>query len=293
MTPLASAKDSLALALMNLRHEPGRALVLSSALALVAFLPIATWLAADSLETSLFARSEATPILIGAPGNDYDLAFAALYFRNRPQATVPFKIVGELSAVDFVTVIPLYLAHSIQGVPLVATDESYLAMRGLQIATGRRALQLGEIVAGAAVARRFELEPGDQVRNDLSNLYNLSGAYPFVLRVVGILKPTRTADDQAFFAGLKTAWTLDGRMHGHQSIDPGTTRRAAAAEDTVAKDEGANGATELDDDVLEASAATFMFAELSAANRENFHLHGEQAEAPISVALASHQPEAT
>ena len=36
--------------------------------------------------------------------------------------------------------------------------------------------------------------------------------------VVGILGPTRTADDQAVFVDLKTAWVIQGLGHGHQDV---------------------------------------------------------------------------
>lgn len=250
----------------SVRHEPWRSGALCVALWIALALPALTWLGSARLESSLLARSEATPILVGAPGNDYDLALSSLYFRSRPRSTLPFRVLEEIRSADPGPAVPLYLAHTAQGRPIVATDLSYLDLRGLEIARGRRPLQLGEVVAGAAVAERLGLSVGDRLRNDLTNLYNLAGAYPFLLEVVGVLEPSSTADDQAFFTGLRTGWTLDGRLHGHQAIAP---------EDAIAEEDG----------TLEASAAVFLFAELSEANRDSFHLHGDPEDAPVSAIL--------
>lgn len=263
---LSALRHSLSLSWQSLRHEPGKAVALTTALWIALSLPTLTWLVSTHLEHSLFARSDSTPILLGAPGNDYDLALSSLYFRSRPQATLPVAVQESIEADAPGVVVPLYLAHTLQGRPIVATGQRYFDVRGLAARQGRLPLQLGEIAVGAQVARDLRLQIGDRLRNDLTNLYDLSGAYPFLLDVVGILAPTRSADDEAVFTGLKTAWTLDGRMHGHDAVRP---------EDTIADEDG----------TIEASAALFLFAELNAQSRQTFHLHGDPQAAPISALL--------
>ena len=266
MSLLRAAANANFLALHSLRHEPWRALAIAAALGLTAALPLAAWLAGGALERSLLARSESTPILVGARGNDYDLALSSLYFQSRPQARISFGTVAHLRADRPDLFVPLYLAHTAQGAPIVATTQDYFAARNLTLEVGRPALQLGEVVVGAEVARRFGCGVGARLRNDLTNLYNIAGAYPFLLRVVGVLAAAGTADDGAIFTSLKTAWTLDGRMHGHQAV---------SAADTLAQEDG----------TVEASAAIFLFPELTATNRASFHLHGPEEEAPITAVL--------
>ncbi|MEM9404845.1 MAG: ABC transporter permease [Acidobacteriota bacterium] len=263
---LSALRHALALSWRSLRHEPRKAAALTTALWIAFSLPVLTWLSTQHLESSLFARSESTPILLGSPGNDYDLALSSLYFRSRPRETLPIATLTSIEAESPGLVVPIYLGHSLQGRPIVATSRSYFDVRGLTAESGRLPLQLGEIVVGAGVARELRLEVGDRLRNDLTNLYDLSGAYPFLLEVVGILASTRSADDDAVFTGLKTAWTLDGRMHGHDAVQP---------EDILGDENG----------TLEASAAIFLFAELNAQSRQSFHLHGDPDAAPISALL--------
>ncbi|MFT5686894.1 MAG: putative ABC transport system permease protein [Myxococcota bacterium] len=143
----------------------------------------------------------------------------------------------------------------------------YLRQRNLTVASGRTPALLGEVVAGAAVAEAFQLSPGDTLRSDLTNLYNLAGAYPTLLTVVGILSTSGTPDDSAFFADIKTGWLLEGRLHGHEEL---------------------TGETALDPEAegnLEATAALLLFTELTQENRSRFHVHGDLDTLPISTVL--------
>jgi len=55
-------------------------------------------------------------------------------------------------------------------------------------------------------------------------LFDLAGVYPLKMHVAGILEPTHSADDLAVFVDLKTAWIIQGLVHGHadltEVIDP-------------------------------------------------------------------------
>jgi putative ABC transport system permease protein len=125
---------------------------------------------------------------------------------------------------------------------------------------------LGEVVAGAKAAKQFRLGPGARLRTDLANVYNLSGAYPYVLEVVGVLEPTGTDDDDAFFVDLKTTWVLDGTVHGHTTV---------TAEQAVDNDGEQDGN-------LEASAAIFLAQEITSETRASFHLHGDPEALPVT-----------
>jgi putative ABC transport system permease protein len=257
-------RGALFLALRYLAAAPGRAAVLVLGLALALALPLFTGLAAERVEAAWTARARSSPVLIGRVGNQFDLSLSALYFRGRVRDPVPYAALAPLRA--YGQALPLYVSHSVGGVPLVGTDRAYFDARGLTPSAGRLPALLGEVVAGAALARDRGLAPGDRLRTDQSNLYNLAGAYPLLVEVVGVLGPSGGPDDDAFFTDVKTTWVLDGHLHGHEAVQ---------AEDAVAAD-GEN---------LEASAGLFLFSELTDANRERFHLHGDLDALPISAAL--------
>ncbi|MEC7987538.1 MAG: hypothetical protein VX278_20395, partial [Myxococcota bacterium] len=107
------------------------------------------------------------------------------------------------------------------------------------------------------------------IRSDSQNLYNIAGAYPMILKVVGILEASNTPDDHAFFTMVQTAWMLDGIIHGHEQVD----KKNSLNPDAV---EGEN---------IEATAAIFMFPEINERNRKSFHLHGSQRDLPLGSVL--------
>jgi putative ABC transport system permease protein len=262
-------RDALFLALRYLRSAPGRTAVLIAGTTVAILLPLFTYRAAALLERTLLLRAERSPILIGAKGNEFDLTLSSLYFRGQVREPIRASDLDRLRRRGYGLCVPLYVAHSAARSPIVGTGLEYFEARGLRTVSGRLPAVIGEVVAGADVARRLRLTIGDEVRSDLRNLYNLAGGYPLLLDVVGVLAPTGGPDDEAFFADVKTAWALDGLFHGHQEV----TREQAT------NPEAAEGES------LEATAALFLFQEISDANRASFHMHGEPGSGPLTSVL--------
>jgi putative ABC transport system permease protein len=124
------------------------------------------------------------------------------------------------------------------------------------------------------VAAERRLVVGATVQSDLRNLYNLAGSYPVLLEVVGILASAGTPDDDVLFADLATSWALDGRVHGHGEVSASDLANPASASIDPAEAEN-----------LEATAALFLFHRIDASNRDQFHLHGDRDQAPVTSLL--------
>jgi putative ABC transport system permease protein len=261
-------RHALYLALRYLASSPGRSAVLVLGSAVALFLPLFTGLAAERIEGTLMARAESSPVVIGAKGDEFDLTMGSLYFHGQVRESVPFSSAEPIHEAGYGLAVPLYVQHSIGGSPLVGTTLDYFEARELRLWDGRKPALLGEVVAGSTVAEAFQLQVGDSVRSDLSNLYNIAGAYPILLQVVGILEPTGTPDDEAFFTDVKTTWVLDGHLHGHEEV-------------TV--DNSLNG--EQGGENLEATAAIFMISEITDDNRASFHFHGDLGHLPVTSVL--------
>ena len=214
-----------------LRAAPFRSGVLVLGAAVALFLPMFTLLGTRAVEEEMLRRATESPILVGREGNEFDLTLGALYFSAEVRDPVTVSELDDLESKRYGLSVPLYLRHSAAGIRIVGTGLSYFDARSLRIAQGRRMALLGEVVAGAEAARRHGLEVGNALRSDLTNLYNLAGAYPKMLRVVGILEPTGGPDDDVLFADIKTAWFLDGRIHGHEEVTRADALNPDAAED--------------------------------------------------------------
>jgi putative ABC transport system permease protein len=239
----------------------GRTLILVAALGLLLLLPVAVTLVIRSYDARMGDRAEATPMIIGAKGNRYDLLLQALFFRDGRTDDVPFGLIERVEsdrAFD-ATALPLHARHTAEGVPVVGTNLSgYFAFRGLTIDTGEMPSMLGQAVLGSNAATRLGLSVGDSVTTDRTNLYNLANAMPLMLKVVGILDPVASADSDAIFVDVKTAWIVAGHGHGH---DP-------SAHDSPARHAAVNTAIEITPD-----------------NADTFHFHGDEEDLPLSAVI--------
>ncbi len=257
--------DALFLSWRALRAAPGRMLVLVFGVAVALAWPLLTagvgWLAEDAL----LARARATPIVVGRKGDTHDLVLGAVYFRGDVAEPLSEAELPVLKAVSGSRPVPLHLGHSAGGIPVVGTTLAYLDHRGLAVASGRVPAVLGEVVMGSSLAAAG-FGVGDHIRSDVRDPYDLAGAFPLLLKVVGVLAPTGGPDDEVFLADLKTSWVLDGLMHGHEGI-------------------GAADALRVDDELVVAAPSLFLFAEISDDNLGSFHLHGGPEDRPISAVL--------
>ena len=250
------------LALSWLRSTPARTAILVAGLALALSLPVFVQGAAHTLQDALLERAQSSPLLLGREGNEYDLVMNALYFRGRLRNPAPAALLDRAVAGGYGVAVAVHVRHSAHGIPVVGTGPEYYSARGLRAADGRLPALLGEVVVGAEVAAERGIRPGDVLRSDLTDLYDLSAGGALGLEVVGVLAPRHSPDDVVVFASLQTAWALDGALHGHVAVVDGVTPG-----------------------VVEASPGIFLFEQIDASNRGDFHLHGAPDALPVGAVL--------
>jgi putative ABC transport system permease protein len=103
------------------------------------------------------------------------------------------------------------------------------------------------------------------------SVFDIAGVYPLKMHVVGVLEPSYTADDIAVFVDLKTAWIVQGLVHGHQDM---------AAPEAVA------GVLSREGDNIVANASVVQYTEITPGNIDSFHFHGSVADYPVSAVIA-------
>ncbi|MDG1985759.1 MAG: hypothetical protein P8M11_14470 [Planctomycetota bacterium] len=247
-----------------------RTSILIACVALALWVPWTAGALAGQYDQTLRARAAETPLILGAPGNRYDLTLAALYFRPSRLETVPYQELERLQEGGKATLVPLHMRFTARGNPIVATSVEYVEFRGLEPAEGRHALRLGEVALGAEVAQTLGLRPGDALLSDPTELYDISRPPALKMRVAGVYRPTGTPDDGAVFCDVRTAWVLEGIAHGHapaEEIDESLV--LSRAEESVA-----------------VSGALMEYAEVTEENEDTFHYHGDTALLPLSAMLA-------
>lgn len=254
----------------HMRRNPGRTSILLACTALALFVPVAGGLLVRGYERDLTARALATPMVLGAKGNRFDLTLTALYFRASRLETVPHAAADALRAEGSGVAIPLHLGYTARGRPVVGTTPEYFELRGLVPAQGTLPLILGDVCLGADVAHDLALAPGGALFSDPRDIFDIAVPPALKMHVVGVLSRTGTADDGAVFVDVKTGWVLEGLAHGHQDpargVDPSLVLRQGKDHVTL-------------------SEAMIEYQEITADNLEAFHFHGDPATLPLTAVL--------
>ncbi len=245
--------------------------ILVASITLVVFLPIGLNVLVRQGAAELTARAQATPLLVGAKGSPLELVLGSLYFESATPEATTYHQLTRIDESGFATPIPLHIRFRARNHPIVGTTLSYLDFRRLHVAVGRRMAVLGECVVGARAAQNLGVGPGDSVTSSPESVFDLAGVYPIRLRVVGVLAPRHTPDDAAVFVDLKTAWIIQGLGHGHVDL------ASPEADSAVLSREG---------DRIAANASVVQYNEITAANIDSFHFHGDLASYPVTAVLA-------
>ena len=243
------------------RAHLGRSSLMIAALGLLLLLPVSIALLVQTYDARLGARAQATPVVVGARGNRYDLVLQALLFRDGRTDDVRYAWVRRINddKVYDATAVPLHARHTAQGVPVVGTDVPiYQRLRKLSLAQGNSPQILGEAVLGSAAAKTLGLGVGDTLTTDRVNLYDLSRTMPLRMRIVGVFESTGTVDDNAVFVDVRTTWVIAGLGHGH---DPAA--HADAAQHSAAVNE----------------------VMITKENAHLFHFHRDEDDMPLSAVL--------
>ncbi|NHZ69739.1 MAG: hypothetical protein GWP20_00705 [Thermotogales bacterium] len=262
--------DSLTIAWKYISYYKARTATLIACVTLIAVLPLALEVLLDESEQQLLSRADSTPLLLGARGSALDLVMNSLYFDDELPELISMSAADEIDASGLATPIPLYGRFQARGFSIVGTTLDYFDFRGLHIAQGRQLALLGECVVGAEVAERLGLAPGDNLLSSPETLFDLAGIYPLNMKVVGVLARSYTPDDLAVLVDLKTAWVVQGLVHGHEDV-------ALTKDDSVIMKRS--------DSNVVANAKLVEYTEITPENINSFHFHGTSADYPLTAVL--------
>lgn len=263
--------DVLYLAWRYLAFHKIKTAILVASITLIVFLPVGLNVIVGQSSEELTARAEATPLLVGAKGSPLELVLNSLYFDADPPELTTYAEALRISESGLANPIPLYVRFRSRESPIVGTTLDYFEFRGLQFADGRPMAVLGECVLGSKVAKDLEVGVGGTAISSPESVFDLAGVYPLKMTVVGVLDPSFTADDEAIFVDIKTAWVIQGLVHGHQDL---------------AAPEAAAGVLKREGDTIVGNASVVQFNEITADNVDSFHFHGDMSDYPVSAILA-------
>jgi putative ABC transport system permease protein len=260
----------LFLAWQYVRYHRIKSLILIACITLTVSLPVCISVMLSRFNDQIVARSQTTPLVIGAKGSRFDLALYALYFRGQVPDVTSMSEVRSVRASGYANPIPLYIPATAKGFPVIGTDIEYFSYRHLSIDDGQSLSRIGQCVIGNAVSKKLGLSAGDSIITDSENPLGLTADYPLKMQIVGVLNIAHSPDDQAVFVDMKTAWVISGIGHGHEDVATADKNKMLSTEDGE----------------LIASAAILPYNEITDANIGAFHFHGDPKDFPVSAIIA-------
>lgn len=263
--------SSVYIAWRYLVFNKARSATLIACVSLIAVLPFTLELLLNESERQLLSRAETTPLLVGAKGSALDLVMNSLYLDDQVPELVSMQVNEEVSDSGLADPIPLYVRFQARGFPIVGTTLDYFDFRGLRVAQGRTLALLGECVLGPVVAQSLGLIPGDRLLSSPETVFDLAGVYPLNMKVVGVLERSHSADDVAVFVDIKTAWVIEGLVHGHQDL-------RQVSDPTLIMERTEQNVT--------ATAKLTQYTQIDEQNIGSFHFHGEPHEYPLTAVIA-------
>jgi putative ABC transport system permease protein len=263
--------DVLYLAWRYLIFHRAKTVILVVSMALIVLIPAALQVLVRQGQEQLTGRAEETPLLLGAKGSPLELTLNSLYFSREEPETLDFAEVSAIEGTQLAEAVPIYVRFRTREDPIVGTTLDYFTFRDLRIVDGRMMGLLGDCVLGAGVARRRELGPGDAILSSPESTFGLADGYPLKMRISGVLAASASPDDDAVFVDVKTAWVIQGLGHGHDDL------ASVKASASVLKREGQS---------ITANASVRQYQEITDANRDSFHFHGDISAFPITAVLA-------
>ena len=153
-------------------------------------------------------------MIIGPSGSSTQLAMNTMFFTEKPLGTISYEYVEKLQKDMRVNkVVPFTMGDSYNAAKIVGTTPDFL--EGKSIDEGEMFAEKFQCVVGSAVAEKYSLSIGSELitSHGLTGEGHAHESTP--LKVVGILRETKTAYDNVIFTPIETVWAT----HDHSEED--------------------------------------------------------------------------
>ena len=183
-------------------------------IALGVSLVLASVLLSRGIEKAFVEGATDYSLVVGAKGSPTQLVLSVVFRMDTATPNILRATYDRLASDPRVEVaVPVALGDAYQGFRYVATSPAYFAAfpwrrKSFTVTEGRFFRPDSpedpgyEVVLGAEAARRTGLRLGDR-------FFEGEEMAEFPLRVVGVLRPTRSADDRAIFLSLPSFWGMN------------------------------------------------------------------------------------
>jgi putative ABC transport system permease protein len=178
------------------------------------------------LNQTFMRSAQGYNMVVGPPkGSPLEVVLGAIFYSSYLSDTIPYDYFRQLDngrySPDVEVAIPIALGDHLHGMPVIATTPKfftklkYLDKYDYTFSQGQNMSAGGdfEAVVGYTAAKKGKLKVGDTFKASLSqHIPSAEFAQPDTFTVVGILAPTGTPNDQAFFVNLEGFFIMNKHL---------------------------------------------------------------------------------
>lgn len=162
-------------------------------------------------------------LVVGAKGSPLQLVLSSILHLDNPTGNIDYgeaQKLGKNRLID--KAVPISYGDNHQGYKIVGTTDEFASFYNAQIDQGRAVERSMEVVLGASVAEKLQLQLGDTFLSSHGLVSNDIDVHDEELTVVGIYQPTQKVIDRLIITNLETIWDVhdhEGHEDGHDSMD--------------------------------------------------------------------------
>ena len=182
------------------------------------------------LNDSFNRSAQGYDLIVSAKGSPLDVVLSTVFYLRSPVGEVPESYLrmfrtGQYSHL-IEEAIPVSIGHHFRGVSIIGTDPDfftklkYMGDQSYRFAAGEN-LKYDDpftAVIGSRASQRTGLRVGDLFQPEAAQDAGCDDHEPF--KVVGVLAPTGTPNDNAIFVHIDGFYDMHGDEHGHSCTNP-------------------------------------------------------------------------
>lgn len=169
---------------------------------------------AESFDKQLTNNTKNIDLVIGAKGSPLQMILSSVYHMDNPTGNIPLAEAEKIMQSPFVEyAVPLSLGDNYKGHRIVGSNADFFKLYESKLAQGKLFHADFEVVIGAAVAQKLNLQLGDTFESShgLSEEGHQHDSHPF--KITGILAAADNITDQLILCNLNSVWEIHG-LHG-------------------------------------------------------------------------------
>ncbi|GHT47081.1 peptide ABC transporter permease [Planctomycetales bacterium] len=190
------------------------------------------------LNQTFMRSAQGYDLVVGPPkGSPLEVVLGAVFYSSYLSDTIPYDYFQKIEtgpySPEVQLAIPIALGEHIFGMPVIATtpkffsELKYLDKYNYSFSSGGNMKAGGDFdaVLGYSAAKKAKLKVGDKFRASITkHTPSKEFAEPDMFTVAGILAPTGTPNDQAFFVSLEGFFIMNDHA-GKTALDKVLTKR--------------------------------------------------------------------